>query len=546
MDGNVEGPFTNETNYMTNIPESSVPAKTGLPVLLLPALLLLLWVRMLWPYCQFYIDPDAVCYLSIVERYIAGDYTHAVNAYWSPMGCWLTVLMVKLTQWPLFQAAIAVNALGAAGMTFMGQVLFARFQESKWERWVFGLISSVFWAYTVYFQSFTDIWQLFLLTLALHLLCFHGFVQRPLLWVVTGMSGALAYFGKAYAFVFFPLMVIVAIVMWYRSGPRLALSRYILAAIATVLLMLLFSFPWLYLLHEKYGIWTTSTAGALNRTWFLVGTQEFKPGIQALVPPVYTGSLFYFEDPYWVQGALAGWFDSMGNFIKLLMRVGFNGLNWFVSANRVSAFYIPVWLSVMIYLFRTWKRTSGYSARRIAGLIFLLYPLPFWTLTFDNGRHLWYTMLLCCIAGSVCMRQLLLPLAGTRGHRFFALIFYVSFLITPLLDTKEMWRTGVEEYNIGRQLKAQGISGPFVANKSYEEAAAYVLRVTWFSGNPWYCHTQQVPAAELLREAKAKGLKYYYYFGNDIGQDAMPSHPEGGALRELTGGCIPGLRVYEL
>ena len=194
------------------LPDKQTDSTSSLQTLLqmfVPTALLCCIVAFIWPFFQYYVDPDAISYLNITAKYVAGDYTHAVNAFWSPMGCWMTALLVKFTAWPLFKSAIIVNTIPAAGMVFAGQYLFAKFRKHPWERWCFGLMSAVFWSYTTYFQAFTDIWQFFFLTIGLLILLKRNFTAKPLWWMILGIIGCLSFFGKAYSFVFFPVMIIV-------------------------------------------------------------------------------------------------------------------------------------------------------------------------------------------------------------------------------------------------------------------------------------------------------------------------------------------------
>lgn len=99
-----------------------------------PVLLLCLLVLVTWPYMRYYVDSDALSYLNIVQQYLNGDFAHAINGFWSPMGCWLTVFMVKATGLPLFTSAIIVNTISVAGLILSTQVLFSRFRTSPLER----------------------------------------------------------------------------------------------------------------------------------------------------------------------------------------------------------------------------------------------------------------------------------------------------------------------------------------------------------------------------------------------------------------------------
>lgn len=514
---------------------------------LLPSLLLCGLVFFLWRYFKYYIDPDAISYLNIVDQYVQGNYQHAINAFWSPLGCWGTALIVKATGWELFASAIIFNTVPALGMVIAGQSLFRRFRTDHWERFCFGIMSSLFWSYTVYYQSFTDIWQFFFLTIGLLILLHQHFTQRPLLWILLGLTGALAYFGKAYSFYFFPLMILIVTALKLQGEDRFSWKKWITICAVAIAVMMAAAFPWLYLIHEKYGFWTSSTAGKLNMSWWLVGTQELKKGITVLVPPVYEGSYFYFEDPYLVQGNFAHFWDSPALFAKQVARTGFNFIGWVTSANRISAFYFVIWLVSILLVVRKSSVLFDTLNKKILVILFLVFPLPYWLLTFDNGRYLWFTIPLCSVLGLVFADHFLASYINKRLQQVFVFFFFLTFIVTPVADMKKMFRVGAEQYKMAEQLKALQIRGSFATNLSYADGNAELTQIAWFAKCPWYCHTlNQFTTAEILKDAARYRVKYYFYFYKGTGDDYQLKDGNGNILTDLTRGTIPGLKVFDI
>lgn len=528
---------------------SPIPKQRGNALhFVIPALLLCTLVWFLWRYFQHYIDPDAISYLNITQGYIKGDYAHAINAFWSPMGYWLTALLVKATGWPLFASAIIVNTVPALGIVLLGQLLFHKFRHSGFERWCFGLMSAIFWAYATYYQSFTDAWQFFFLIAGLLILLNKSFLQSPLQWLCVGIIAALSYYGKAYSFYFFPLMILIVTAWKLRAREeKFNFKKLILILAVAVGTMMLAIAPWIYLIHEKYGIWTSSTAGTLNMSWWLVGTQEFRQGVTVLVPPPYKGSLFYFEDPYLLQGRLTHFWDSPRLFIKQLMRTGYNVIGWVNSTNRISTFYFFTWIVCILLAFRK-NNVFNTVDKKILVAIFLVFPLPYWLLTFDGGRYLWFTIPLVCIFTLNLAENLLFPLLSKKSRMVFIAVFFISFIITPLNEMKLMLKAGDDEYKIAQQLQKSGITGgTFASNRSYADGAAHIIRVAWFSQNAWYCHTlSKFSTEEILRDAERYHVKYYFYFYNGAGNDYQFKDLKGNYLPDITNGTIEGLKVYQI
>lgn len=513
-----------------------------------PALLLCLLVGVTWPYMQYYVDSDALSYLNIVQQYLNGDYAHAINAFWSPMGCWLTALLAHNSTLPLFTCAIIINTISVALLIVSMQCLFARFRHSRWEQWCFGLMSAFFWTYALYFQSFTDFWQYLFLTLGLLLLLREDFTRKIGIWLLLGLLGSLAYLSKAYSFFFFPLMIFIAAVLRLRTaeGP-FNWKRLVSICLTAGLVMLALDAPWLYLLHEKYGIWTSSTAGKLNSSWFLVGTQEFRPGIRIIVPPPYKGSLFYFEDPYLVQGRFVHFYDSPRLFLKQVARIAYNSLGWVITSNRISPFFFATWLITLVLAARKTIRRSVPRPLQILTLIYLVYPLPFWLFTFEGGRYTWFLVPAAAVLSLVYAEKGLFPYLSSGLRRVFVAVFFLSFVVTPVSDLKKMFGKGAREYEMAQALKQLQINGSFVSNRSYAEASVSQAQLSWFSQNPWYCMPlNQYSTLEILEEAARYQVDYYFYFYEGAGNDYRLQAADGTFLPELTHNTIEGLKVFRL
>jgi hypothetical protein len=83
------------------------------PALALAVLMLFAVLCVIYPYYQYYVDPDGTAYLTISKRYADGDFLKAINGYWSPWSCWLTAASDQMRSGSLFQPPLVINALAA-------------------------------------------------------------------------------------------------------------------------------------------------------------------------------------------------------------------------------------------------------------------------------------------------------------------------------------------------------------------------------------------------------------------------------------------------
>lgn len=242
----------------------------------------MLWatVAIAFPHYQYYLDPDSTSYLTIARRYASGDYAKAINGLWSPWACWLTALLMKLGLSPV-PAAVIVNTAGANGFLLMTGLLLKRFGATIKQQWLYLLPFALFLCFAVYWQLFDDLWQCFFLLIILRLYLHKDFTTKPALWISAGIVAAFALFAKAYSLPFFVLTTTVAAFLF--TG-RNIWKTILITGISTTVCVIA-ALPWIFALHSKYGMWTASTAGGLNLSWYLVGHPVWKDWVRVLLPP---------------------------------------------------------------------------------------------------------------------------------------------------------------------------------------------------------------------------------------------------------------------
>lgn len=510
---------------------------------LLSCLIFFLAVRLVFPFYQYYIDPDATAYLTLAKRYAAGDFQKAINGYWSPWGIWLTAFFIKGNLAP-FSAAILVNAFAASGFLLATHSLFVHFKISRTGLWFLDLTLSLFLVYAVFWQSFDDLWACFFLLLILSIIIRKDFIEKPFLWVLAGFLGALAYLSKAYAFPFFILEItVLGILLRNKTEKRRQRLKMILVSL---FVMLIFSFPWIYCLHEKYGIWMTGTAGTLNRSWYLVGHPFWKEGIVHLLPPVYPDSPSHWEDPFMVNGETPQFYSSVKLFFLQIIRLGYNILKMFQSFNELSAFFSISALSAAGIAF--YPRLRNYFGEKAfpAAVSFLLFPLGYLAINFQ-GRYLWYMLPLSMLLGALWIQKTAVQGQLNRISKLALwFVFSVSFLVTPALGLKSMYREGEQQHRQAEMLKRENIRGSFTSNIPYGPQTQEVLRLSYFSGNPYFYLPLSVTRPELLKEMRKYGVRYYFHFHQKGWDDFQLYNEYGTPFREISGGKVEGLKVFEI
>ncbi len=495
---------------------------------------LLMWVALyiIYPHYQYYIDPDGTAYLTISKRYASGDYHRAINGYWSPWSCWLTALLIK-TGIAAIPASVIINSIGAAGFLFISQSFFLKFGIERKMQWLFNVTLAFFLCYAVFWQSFDDLWECFFLLGTLHIMLSEGFSAKPGLWIGSGFIGTLAYFAKAYSFPFFILNTICCCYLIDKK-------QWLKISATAIGAMVLCSLPWIWLLHKKYGIWTTSTAGTLNTSWYLVGHPHWKEGIDLLLPPPYPDSPSYWEDPWFVNGATPHFWNSWHLFGLQLLRIGLNIWKFIVSSFQLSVFFIVIvgyakWNVI-------WKRGAPIAKeQRVLMLSFLLFTIGYILVNFES-RYLWYMVPLSMVMGVSMLENIF----KEKLSSILLVAFSLSFVVYPVWTMRKIFNEGAKEFETAEQIKAQKINGSFTCSAYPGVSMQRVERLAYFSGMQLYCLPDNFATEEnLLRDMNRYHVNYMFYSGvspheHILLDELWQSYPD------VTYGHIEGTKIFKI
>jgi hypothetical protein len=468
------------------------------------ALLMCVVLFFIYPHYQYYVDPDGTAYLTISQRYANGDYARAINGYWSPWSCWLTALLIKggLAAIP---ASVVINAIGAVGFLFISQSFFLKFGIERKQQWLLNITLALFLCFAVFHQSFDDLWECFFLLSTLRVIVADGFKNKPMLWVLCGFIGALAYFAKAYSFPFFILNTVVCTYFLSKDNK----VQWLKISVISIAVMVVCASPWIWALHNKYGIWTTSTSGSLNMSWYLVGHPYWKDGIGKLLPPAYPDSPYYWEDPWFVNGPTPHFWNSWHLFGLQFLRIGLNIWKFIVSNLQLSVFFIAIVGYVKWKLF--WKRDASDTVPyRVIMISFFLFILGYLPINFE-ARYLWYMVPLGMVVVGVIIQEKM----PVYSKRIAILLFCGTFLVYPLWEMRKMFEVGKADYEIATELRRMNVHGSFACAAAAGKESQRIERIAYFSGNTFYSVPGDkiaVSFIDLLPELRRYHVDYYLIY----------------------------------
>lgn len=505
------------------------------------ALLLIVAVALLYPHYKYYVDPDGTAYLTIAWRYASGQYAKAVNGYWSPWACWLSAVFIKLGMGAIAAGAV-VNTIGAVGFLAVTTSFFRRFSIAQPLHWALSIATALFLCYAVFWQSFDDLWECFFLLGALRLLIIDDFVHLPLAWVGYGILGALAYFAKAYSFPFFILSSICC-VYFMTVGDK---KKWFQICSISIGVMLLICLPWIIALHTKYGIWTTSTSGALNMSWYLVGHPEWKSNIGLLIPPAYTDSPYYWEDPWMANGNTPHFWSSFALFGRQLLRIGLNVWKFVVSSLQLSVFFALVYSGFTVIVIQTLihARKTGFIKPAndfIIGLSAALFPLGYVLVNFE-ARYIWYMVPITMVMGALHIQDIDNRLQKTT----LTILFSLSFLVYPAWCMVDMYGEGAKEFEVAQQLRQRHINGSFTSMAQPGKEVQRIERLAYFSGNSFYSLSKpNYTADELWQDIHKHKITYLFSYNKPIEPQFLLPKSRSDSMVKMNIN-IKGLEVYRI
>ncbi|NDC41857.1 MAG: hypothetical protein EBZ77_09950 [Chitinophagia bacterium] len=421
-----------------------------------------------YPFYQYYIDPDGTAYLTISARYAAGDISHAINGYWSPWSCWLTALLMRAGVHAI-PASVAVNVSGGIAFLFMA---FQFFDRAKLERWLQGCLGAalvVFITFATFWQSFDDIWMCAFLLAALQQFTSPRFVEQPWRWLLASVAGALAYFAKAYALPFFVIQALLG-AAWAAQGNwrrSVAIAATMLGCMAVII------GPWVLLLRAHYGFFTFSTAGTLNLSWYLAGHPHYKSFPGNMLPPASPCRLS--------NERLIHFWDSPAILWRQLLRLAVNSYKLLVALAQMSLFF-PIVLVMTALKARTarWPLRLP-SSTEVITLSALVFTLGYFPINYES-RYLWYVLVPGIL---LVVHWIQKTIRNPLLTRWVLVVFVCSLVVFPLYGLWTMKDVGRGDYQLAKWIQRQQIHS-FTGLGREGAPVQRMARIAYFSGVPYY------------------------------------------------------------
>lgn len=338
-------------------------------------------------------NPDGTSYVAAAEKYLAGDFHHAVSGHWAPMISWLLTVPLALGVEKGLAFKLIILLTGLLALGGLGKLL-DRFAPDFWVNKLVMFAAAALLVRFGYRYNTPDVLAAALLVWYLVVL-WHPHYLRHAKWAFfAGALGALGYMTKHYAlaftFVHLPLMHAL-----YLLGAKPDERRLVWGQLArSMMIFLLLCLPWALVISAKYGYFTFTTAGTYN-DWLMAPNGNGHPieWAEMLAPPV-GDSLAYgaWDDPTSIQ--TEGWGPRPFSLSDRWALIRSNFRNTFLDMDeqphRQTILYASLLLLPCLWLYRRqgWRSPVLWFA-----LFWLLYPMGYWPLWIEP-RYIWGMYLL--------------------------------------------------------------------------------------------------------------------------------------------------------
>lgn len=467
------------------------------------------------PFLGYILDSDGVAYLTIARRVAEGDYLKSINGLWSPMNSWLLVPFIR-QGYDVWQVSIWINFFFGGLVLILSDRLFAKFELQSITKLIANGLLAFLMTYYVYFQMFADVLQLVFVLCYLNILFAKNFRFTNWRVALLGIIMGIAFYAKAYSFLFFGVHFFVVLIQSYRNGlvQKMEAIRYYSLGIFSMFLMVL---PWILALHLKYHEWSiTGHAGKLNMSWNILSAKSFKDDIGLLIPPSYQDSPSFWEDPYLSQSNLSTPFSSLSCFLKWILRVGHTLLNSVICFQELSFFAISI-LLLALYLFFIKSKTINLFEHKVQLLCMTILTLPLGYLMMHiETRYIWLNAILLILICSIIFEKYASVYLKKNQQLIMVSMVVFSFMLFPLMQVKQLKYKNKSLFELAAQLNSHRIHGKFTSNI---QDAGNMWVIAYLSKNQFYTIEKTTyTELDLMNELKKYSIDFYIfqYEGGDF------------------------------
>ncbi|MBI4930785.1 MAG: hypothetical protein HY841_08495 [Bacteroidetes bacterium] len=404
----------------------------------------------LFPHYKYFVDsPDALQYLVIAKKYSVGNFTEAMNSFWSPLFSWLLSILILSGIEPIVLAKVLQLVIG--GFVLLG---INRLLSSSNNRFIYYSIMSAVLIFILNCVLLVLTADLIFLALSIWLGVILNkktfYFGKRISFIIIGTMGALLYFSKGIGFSFFLVTFSAYNLLLYfkkESPVKTILIKYVL----TLFVFLGISSVWIYLISNKENKFVISSAASYNLN---VINPFINPDVfseirhpysrQGLTPPPSESSLCAWEEPQ--KMFLVQWspFTSSENFIHYLLVIGKNLLS-------IRSFYFGLdagtvlCISLLLLWFYGKEDVKNIFTNNLTLFVLCICCTFPYVFLLVMERYLWINTVAIAILSYYSFHRLIER--NKKVGILFLSIFLFLFVKNPLIEFRKYYNEHVAIYN---------------------------------------------------------------------------------------------------
>ncbi|AEG18626.1 hypothetical protein [Methanobacterium paludis] len=488
-------------------------------------------------YYQYLINADGISYIGIAQKYVAGDWSNAINEYWGPLFSWLLIpflLFNKTALYPLFSAKILSLIIGfftIIGVERLSQNLGIEriFRVAV----LFSLVPIVL--YFAVASITPDLLVTCLLVYYLIVIFDPKYSNKLSNGIFCGIIGAAAYLTKTYALPFFCCSFCFFSLIYYFKSTSTDKKRNILKNFFLgIFIFFVISGVWIGTISDKYGHSTIGTSTEYNHALVGPTSQGHPMYYQGLLKPPNNSAVTVWEDPSNLKMEQWSPFESISYFKYQLNIIGKNVLLIINYIENFSLFSILIIIFSLVFIF---KPSSEDSKNKLTCLLvtIILYCGGY-TLILVEMRYIYLICILLLLMAfyllNIAFKQNIL---NVKIRNILLMLLVISFIIPSTINLIQTANMGEGAYDLSQTLKADyGLQGNIASNGKWE----YSLDTSYYLNDKYYGITKNTTNAnDLQRELEDNNVSYYFVW--DTNSDLQFSD-----YKKITNGNMAGLTIY--
>ncbi len=463
----------------------------------------------LLPIYRYQINPDAISYISIAQKYLNGDFKNAINGYWSPLFSWLLMPFLSMGVPSLLASRILLLLIGLFLLSQFASIIDKLNIQSNLYMFALACCSLIVLSFA--FTVITP--DLLFATIALfylNLILDGNYLTNRRQTIFLGVIGGLLYLTKSYGLPFFLASFIsISLLKIFTTYPEKR-KISIMNCLIILCIFSLISGSWILLISRKYGYFTFSTASSYNILLRYPQSLGHPMHWMGLLPPPNCSAISIWEDVSFITipHKSIALYVRIFSFVKNVIH-NLNDLSKILLSYSILS--PTLILLLIVYFLQIGKEILNKKIFFIS--LFASILIVGYLIILIESRYVWTCCFLLLATGCYFLNYIYrLKWLKNITNFFLILIFFLSFSFHPLVNLYRSRFSGRDLFQISTQLKEIGIRGKIASDKNWHDS----LFLSFYLHSQYFGEKGNVDDSDFLSQLLINNIDYLFIFDSQI------------------------------